>query len=223
MSKRPPLVFLHGFLGKGSDWEAVCSYLPPCRIYCPDLPGHGNSPFTENFTLDLPDPTFHLIGYSMGGRLAAAYAEKNPQRIASLTLLSTHPGLRTEEEKKKRWESDSRWAKLLFELPIDEFLARWYDQPVFKPYVPDLTLRKKQNIAALVQSLLHNSLSKQPVYELDQVLVGEYDEKFRALYKNPILVPKSGHMIHLENPQAVAIEIQRRIYESENLDPLRTL
>ena len=201
-----PIVFLHGFLGKAEDWVPVCSFLPPCHCIGFDLPGHGNSPFTEKFDIDIPH--FHLVAYSMGGRIALQQFAK---KAATLTLLSVHPGLKTEEEKQNRIESDRAWAQLLLELPIDEFLTRWSDQPIFKPYRPDFTMRRKQNIHGLSASLMHFSLGKQPRYEIEGVLIGERDEKFRALYKNPILIPNAGHMVHLENPKAVAAIIRTRI------------
>ncbi len=204
-----PIVFLHGFLGTAADWEAVCSFLPPCSCIGFDLPGHGQSPFIENFILDIP--RFHLVGYSMGGRLALGYAAQHPQQVASLTLMSVHPGLKTEEERQARLVNDQTWANLLFELSIDDFLIQWYNQSVFKPFKPDLSMRKRQNIPALAAALTHYSLAKQPCYEIDGVLVGERDTKFRALYPNPVLIPDAGHMVHLENPKNVSLIIKRRL------------
>ena len=200
-----PLVFLHGFLGSAADWHPLCSHLPPCHCIGLDLPGHGQSPFMTQFHIDIP--RFHLIGYSMGGRIAMAYAKEHPEQIASLRVLSAHPGLKSEEERRLRWESDQAWAKLLLELPIDDFLLRWYDQPIFKSFQPDLSMRKQQNIPDLAAALLHYSLAKQPVYDIDHGLVGEWDTKFRALYRRPIVIPNAGHVIHLENPQFVARQL----------------
>jgi 2-succinyl-6-hydroxy-2,4-cyclohexadiene-1-carboxylate synthase len=198
-----PLVFLHGFLGSAADWDGVISHIPHRTCLALNLPG------TEK--LLIPVPKFHLIGYSMGGRIALSYAKEYPHKIASLTLLSAHPGLQTEKERKERWESDQRWAKLLLELPIDEFLKQWYDQSIFKPFRPDLTNRRKQNVQALAASLLHYSLAKQPRYEVTECLVGERDEKFKALFPDPILIKGAGHMVHLENPKQVAAEIMKRV------------
>jgi 2-succinyl-6-hydroxy-2,4-cyclohexadiene-1-carboxylate synthase len=203
-----PIVFLHGFLGTAADWESVCSYLPPSYCIGFDLPGHGQSPFTEE--VDIPLPRFHLVGYSMGGRIALALAAKHPEKIASLTLMSVHPGLHSDEEKKNREVTDRYWADLLLQLPIDKFLLDWYSQPIFKPFVPDLSMRKNQNVSELAKALIHYSLSKQPYYPIEGVLVGERDEKFRKLYEHPVLIANAGHMVHLENPQAVALEIQRK-------------
>ena len=133
-----------------------------------------------------------------------AYAKQHPEQIASLTVMSAHPGLKSEEERRLRWDSDQAWAQLLLELPIDDFLLRWYDQPIFKSFQPDLSMRKQHHVPSLAKALLHYSLAKQPVYGIDRILVGERDTKFRALYRNPIVIPNAGHMVHLENPKSVA-------------------
>jgi 2-succinyl-6-hydroxy-2,4-cyclohexadiene-1-carboxylate synthase len=205
-----PLVFLHGFLGTHEDWKAVVSHLPDCCCIGFDLPGHGRSPFMN--AIELPLPYFHLIGYSMGGRIALQYAADHPEKIASLTLLSTHPGLLSEDAKRNRLKSDRTWASLLIELPIDKFLNRWYNQPIFYPFKPDLKMRQKQNPSLLARSLLHYSLAFQSHFEIDQVLVGERDHKFRSLFQNPILIPNAGHAVHLEQPEFVAEIITKRIF-----------
>jgi 2-succinyl-6-hydroxy-2,4-cyclohexadiene-1-carboxylate synthase len=208
-----PLVFLHGFLGNSADWESVCSYLPPCHCIGVDLPGHGSSPFSPTFEFDPPAPKFHLIGYSMGGRLAMQYALRFPERIAQLIIASAHPGLLSVVEKEKRKESDAEWARLLLELPIDEFLRRWYDQPLFKNYKPDFSMRRKQNIPDLAEALVHFSLANQLILHVKNAIhiVGEKDTKFRALNPEAIIVLESGHVIHLEKPESFAQLIAEKI------------
>ncbi len=163
----------------------------------------------ESFEIGVP--RFHLIGYSMGGRLAMMYAAKHREQVASLILMSTHPGLQTEQERESRRKNDAEWAKLIFELPIDEFLFRWYNQPLFHGFKPDLEMRKKQNVEALAKSLIHYSLAGQPRFESEGILVGEWDEKFKNVCKNPVVIPRAGHAVHLENPLAVANTIIQRI------------
>jgi 2-succinyl-6-hydroxy-2,4-cyclohexadiene-1-carboxylate synthase len=208
-----PLVFLHGFLGVSSDWESVCSYLPPCHCIGVDLPGHGGSPFSPIFEFEPPASKFHLIGYSMGGRLAMQYALQHPEKIENLIIASAHPGLGLREERAKRLKSDAVWAKLLLELPIDEFLRRWYDQPLFKTYRPDFSMRRKQNITDLTRALMHYSLGSQPVLNVEKAIhiVGEKDTKFRALHPEAIVVLDSGHVIHLEKPENFAEILKRNL------------
>jgi 2-succinyl-6-hydroxy-2,4-cyclohexadiene-1-carboxylate synthase len=209
-----PIVFLHGFLGQPSDWAPVISCLPPHLSIKIELPGHGTTAFTKNFTLNLSFPKFHLVGYSMGGRLALQYARKFPEKIASLTILSAHPGLHTCDEKKSRLEIDKKWATKLLKLPIDEFLAQWYDQPLFQSFKPDFSMRRNHNPKALAAALLHYSLGAQDFYQPKEALylVGEKDEKYRSIYKSATIIPNAGHVVHLENPKAVAEVIEQRIF-----------
>jgi len=178
-----------------------------------DLPGHGASPFTENFFEEMPDfGPCHLIGYSMGGRLAMQYAGRYPERIASLTVISAHMGLTDEKEKATRLLHDEKWAKKIES--IDDFLKQWYDQPIFCGFRPDLTKRRIQDVSGLAKALTFYSLGNQPKMESGQGLfiVGERDEKYRRLHPNAAVVKDAGHMVHLENPQGVAEIIKKRIF-----------
>lgn len=67
-----------------------------------DLPGHGRSALpgdllaqgadavAARLAQDLP-PRMHLVGWSLGGLVALALAAREPQRIATLTLLASTP------------------------------------------------------------------------------------------------------------------------------------
>lgn len=197
-----PIIFLHGFLGSPLDWEPLFKYLPKENCLAIELPGHGSTPFAPEW--EMPLPKAHLVGYSLGGRIAAMFAQKHPERVLSLTLLSTHPGLITKEEKRERLKSDETWAELLCKEPMEKFLEKWYAQPLFASWKPDFERRKKHSPKELAKTLLHYSLSKQKRIEMKGVLVGEWDTKFRALHPDGILIEKAGHQVHLENPQAVA-------------------
>ncbi len=146
---RPPLVFLHGFLGCKEDWEEMIPHFEDnYRCIAIDVPGHGSSPYCEDILSALKAEILHLcsekpilIGYSMGGRIALqlrACAEK-------LIILSGHPGLKAQKEKEERLKSDQMWSEKLLKIPFEEFFAQWYAQPVF------------QNLA--LTSLIHRRMS----------------------------------------------------------------
>jgi 2-succinyl-6-hydroxy-2,4-cyclohexadiene-1-carboxylate synthase len=217
-----PLVFLHGFLGSHRDWENVVRELGSTCIAF-DLPGHGASPFDKDFdslflkgVRDLE--SFHLIGYSMGGRLAAQFAARHPEKIKRLTLLSTHPGLKSFEERKRRLEQDAALAKKIVTIPIDDFLEEWYDQPLFRTLVSKMdirSMRQNQNREALAKALVAFSLGRHLGRHLGRQkvalpkatsLVGEHDEAYRIHYRDleHTVIPDAGHAIHLENPREVA-------------------
>lgn len=141
------------------------------------------------------------------------YAKDFPEKIATLTILSAHCGLKNKQEKQKRLSTDLGWAEKITR-SFDDFLKEWYDQPIFAGFRPDLFMRRKQNASELARCLIHYSLGKQPCIKPRNGLfvVGEKDAKYRSLYPNAFVIPNAGHMVHLENPSAVAEIIKRRIH-----------
>ena len=141
----PLLVFLHGFLGDKSEWDAVVSSLQgEIRCMALDLPGHGESHapsgswgFVETATaivsaVDEADAaSFSLLGYSMGGRIALYLASIYAMRIDHLILESTSPGLRTRAEREARRMEDENLARRLETDDLAAFLRDWYAQPLF--------------------------------------------------------------------------------------------
>ncbi len=99
----PPVVFLHGFLFDGRQFEAqVAALSDNYRCVTIDFPGQGRSTLstvgygTENLSammamaieqLDLGP--VHLVGLSMGGFAGMRIAVRRPDLLRSLTLMNT--------------------------------------------------------------------------------------------------------------------------------------
>lgn len=221
-SLEKPVVFLHGFLGTHADWD---DFLPSfSHTYAFDLPHHGKSPA---YSLDdlyqaLPQDA-HLIGYSLGGRIAMRLLFSYPPKFSSLTLISAHPGLDDSVEKEKRIQSDEAWGSLLDTLSMEEFLKKWYSRPLFaKSPIP--SSRKEQNKVGLKEILLTYSLGRQTSYwkEIEKTdtpllfLFGEEDQNFLPIYERvrtfprvtTSLIPGATHALHLEKPKQVLGIIQ---------------
>lgn len=149
----PPLVLLHGFLGRGADWGPVAArFAGARRVLAPDLPGHGTAPNTAMDTLydavhalaDRLDAErvagLDLVGYSMGGRLALLFALRYPEFVRRLVLVSASPGLRTEAERAARRASDAALAaEIVADFP--GFLDRWTRGPLFASLTDDQRAR----------------------------------------------------------------------------------
>jgi pimeloyl-ACP methyl ester carboxylesterase len=101
-----PVVFVHSFLGDTYQWSEQVDHLRAYRrAVAMDLRGHGKSdpPANNDYSIEalvkdiatvvdnLKLDTFVLVGHSMGGSAAIAYAGKNPERVAGLLLVGT-PG-----------------------------------------------------------------------------------------------------------------------------------
>jgi pimeloyl-ACP methyl ester carboxylesterase len=97
-----PVVLLHGSPGGRFDFAGLLPRLAADRCaIAPDLPGfggatravpdysvHAHAAYVDALLTALRVPRAHVVGFSMGGGVAIALAERHPQRVASLTLLS---------------------------------------------------------------------------------------------------------------------------------------
>lgn len=202
----PPLVLVHGFLGSPQDWDPLTAHLPNYPTLCVTLPGHSSTPIQEPLSELAPLPSMHLVGYSLGGRLALRFAEKYPEKIRSLTLISTHLGLKSEEARQKRLVHDAQLADRLRKLPLDLFLERWYAQEIFAGFKPDLTHRLNHNPHHLADLLMRYSLGHPAplVPPYTTLITGARDIKFCKLYPEAHIIPDAGHMVHLEQPAHLA-------------------
>lgn len=241
----PPLLLLHGFLGSHRDFDALLPALSQ-RFYCiaVDLPGHGKSlnvPGHCTFSataialltrLDhLNIAQTHLLGYSLGGRLALYLLCHYPERFMRTILESASPGLKTAEERRARWESDEAIAHQLKTLPLADFLAQWYSNPLFASlqahpalYAAMLQRRQHNQPAELAKALRGFSLGNQTslwnrLAKIERpllLLVGALDSKFIAINRNMLaycqpgqpvsleVLAGCGHNAHLENPSLYA-------------------
>ncbi len=95
-----PLIALHGWGMNASVWQSLSTYLPEnLEFRCLDLPGHGQTELLDNNEFETAvewlaaqfEGRCHLLGWSMGGLLAQAFALKYPERIASLSLVASTP------------------------------------------------------------------------------------------------------------------------------------
>jgi pimeloyl-ACP methyl ester carboxylesterase len=110
----PAVVLLHGFGEDGEVWTDQRDCFPGCRLLIPDLPGSGLSAMRSDMSLEaLADAllpvldvesvsTFTLIGHSMGGYIALAFAERYPGRLAGLGLFHSSAFADSEEKKETR-------------------------------------------------------------------------------------------------------------------------
>ena len=104
---RGPLVlFLHGIGGNRHSWDAQVEFFSRhFRAAAWDARGYGESDDYEgplqfsSFTSDvlrvldhLKAERIHLVGLSLGGRIARNFALAHPERLKSLVLANTSPG-----------------------------------------------------------------------------------------------------------------------------------
>ena len=133
-----PLLFVHSYAGTSSNWSAQLAYFRPMRRAAAfDLRGHGRSDAPKSGDYTVPSlaadiasvadglhlQRFVLIGHSMGGTAAIAYAGAHPDRVAGLVLVGT-PGQSSPEQAKQIMDamradydkvSEGYWKKLFYD------------------------------------------------------------------------------------------------------------
>lgn len=243
-SSRPVLVWLHGFLGSGDDWEAVQAHFSDWPQLSIDLPGHAGSTGQRVSKVDLLCAQFSatlthhrvqrywLIGYSLGGRLALFYACRHAiAGLQGVVVEGAHYGLNSTVARRQRLAHDRRWAEKFLQQPLEKTLEHWYRQPVFADLSDTdrevlVRLRAHHHPDALASMLLATSLARQPCLlpELHRLpylhyLCGERDHKFRMLAEQaslPVeLVPAAGHNAHRANPSIFAALLARQLSHVE--------
>lgn len=245
----PTVVFLHGFTGSTISWHPVIKLLEgKVHAVSIDLWGHGRSETPKeilNYAMDqqvkdieavckeLQLESFLLVGYSMGGRIALAYASTYSKRIRGLLLESASPGLQKESERADRKMKDAQLAKRLQQEPICDFINFWQNIALFDSQ-KSMSVEKRaavrrerlnQNPLGLANSLLGIGTGSQTSYwdllvnQLYPVLLltGKLDQKFEELagqMKNSLpnvehrSILQTGHAIHVEKPEEFATIVE---------------
>ena len=238
-------MLLHGFTGYGGGWatQAEAFSAAGYRVLAPDLLGHGRSPAPPSHgryemgraAADLSlllksviDEPTHLLGYSLGGRLALYFALTFPAQVRTLTLESASPGLATTAERDRRREHDNALADEIERDGIDAFVKFWESLPMWESQRKRLTSKQRQQLreqrlrnrpTGLANSLRGigtgvqpNLRPRLPSLAVPTLLLAGADDpnyvdvnsEMAQLIPNARLavLPHAGHNLHLERPSA---------------------
>ncbi len=243
-----PLLLLHGFSGDCTTWRSVATALADrWQVIMLDSLGHGASdspPHAESYRMESAAADIidllnqfeimrtHLLGYSMGGRLALYLALLYPLRLRSLILESASPGLADETERAQRRRHDQALADKIEAKGIASFVDYWERLPLWatQSKLPPgiLAAQREQRLRnsplGLANSLRGLGTGAQPnlwprlptLHLPTLLLAGEADDKFRGLNQAMAarlsraqlrLIPAAGHNTHLENAPAFCSEV----------------
>jgi len=237
------LLLLHGFTGSPRSWQFLPAQ-PTVRRFVPALVGHSGSS-ADSRVIDFEAEVdrlaalsgeareLHVVGYSLGARLALGFSLRHPKRVSRLTLISGHPGLESEAERTQRRAADSRWCERL-ERGLVGFVDAWQAQPLWSTQsrLDGAALARKRaerlshDPAGLIQSLRVTGLAEMPNYRERMaeirvpvaLIAGGLDLKFRDLAVQMAkrtaraeltIVDGAGHDLLLERPEFITEVIRR--------------
>ncbi len=157
--KGTPIVLVHGFGEDSFVWRDYKQELIEAghSVLILDLPGFGASGLLYDMTIELMSEAVNavvedaglrrvvLIGHSMGGYTALAFAEKYPEKLYGLGMFHSHPYADNEEKREGRLRSME--------------LVRTKGTPLFvKQFIPNLFAPKfATSHTFLVDKLIHRA------------------------------------------------------------------
>ena len=235
-----PLVFLHGIGGDAESWRAqLDSFSKDYRAIAWDMPGYGDSaPLAEMAFPTLVDTVLvlferlsvkqaHLVGHSLGGMIAQAFALAHPERLKSLTLAATSAafGKRADGELDTDWRDNFVGQRLG---PLD----RGASMAELAPKLVQGIIGDELDPKGLEQAILSMASVPEAGYRAAIKCLADFDQEavlgdirtptlLIAGEKDPVTPPKvmrrmaeampdarlevlegSGHLVHLERPDA---------------------
>ena len=228
------VVLLHGFLGSLDIWEQTIKNLSKSyRVIAIDLPGHGGS---DNFgyvhTMDLLAKSvksvldhlnlkkYVLIGHSMGGYAALAFADLFPDNIRGICLYHSTAYPDSEDKKRDRTRS-IKVVKANHRIYTTEVIRNLFAAKNLKYLKKELSFAskiagktKKQGIIAALEGMKDRpdrsvilGLVEYPI----MMVIGQHDnvlpaqqllEQSQKIQKPHVLyLEHDGHMGFLESPK----------------------
>ncbi len=248
----PALILIHGYPFDHSMWNPVVVDLAnQTKIITPDLPGFGDNP-CENAepSLDLMADDiaelleFHhlkravVVGMSMGGYVALAFAERHKDRLAGIGLISTQTtadNFETQQArrtliKKVRTEGTKAAADALSPklfAAVNQFnadLIRIPNEGAAKSGVDGIcwaleAMARRPDRTGILSTLKIPTLILHG--EEDKIIPVERARQMARLIPdaNYVELPGAGHATPMESPKAVANALLALLHRSEQFQP----
>ena len=222
MSKAP-LVFLTGFLCDERIWTAHAARLSDHPSQILDLRHlDGLEPMLDAIAA-LQWPQFHLIGFSMGGFIAQAFAVRFPNRILSLILVGASGSVLPEKEISARTKMESLLRVTHYKGMSSKEIPRFvHPDSLARPEIGELILEmSRTNDSTMYINQMHASVQRKDVRP--ELALLSFPITLIAGHKDPVIraanveafadqIPRTqlhwispcGHYIPFEQPEQLA-------------------
>ena len=165
--KGPAIVLLHGFLENSKMWKNLIPELSKKnKIITIDLLGHGNSDslgyihtmelFAETVAAVLKHLKIRkciLIGHSLGGYVALAFAEKNPEKVKGLCLMNSTSNEDSDERKDIRTRAN-KMAQTNLKNMIQISISNLFYQENVSKFTSEIEILKQEALKTSLQGYL---------------------------------------------------------------------
>ncbi|QIK66459.1 alpha/beta fold hydrolase [Nocardioides sp. HDW12B] len=236
------VVLLHGLFGQGRNFTQIAKALvPDLHSVLVDLPNHGRSAWTEELGYEevaarvatvlgeryADQGRFHLVGHSMGGKVAMVLALRHPELVERLVVVDIAPAVSEGAGEfehlldslasldlttlRRRGEADEQLAGLIDDERVRGFLL----QNLRSASGDGGGFRWQANLELLRRDLeviggfpeIDASFDRPVLWvagERSPYIRPEHDAAMRRLFPKvrSVTVKGAGHWVHSEKPEA---------------------
>ncbi len=236
-----PLILLHGLFGSSNNWGTVAKHFSQYfQVISVDLRNHGSSPHSDSQTYaelsqDLAElcdalnlNTVHLLGHSLGGKVAMQFATQFPQRVDKLVVVDmamrayadAHTHLIDTmmavdlSAMRSRNEVDLALSSSINQVTVRQFLlmnlVKSGEQFAWRINLAAL----KANYPAMQQAVCESALYDKPCLFIrgqysDYVNDDDIDHIKAHFTQAQFASLPAGHWVHAEQPQAFIALVER--------------
>ena len=147
-----PLLIIHGLLGSSGNWHSLSRsvFADSFHTFTLDMRNHGQSPHDSEMSYELMAndvvtfaddhqlERFHVLGHSMGGKVAMTLAAREPDRVKKLIVADIAPRSYPDHHSHlfralmsldladiiSRRDADARLMEDIASLPVRQFLLK---------------------------------------------------------------------------------------------------
>ena len=235
MGEGEPLIIMHGVFGSSDNWQTLGKvFAEHHKVYLVDLRNHGNSPHSRefNYPLMVADivelmedeqlDTAHILGHSMGGKVAMHLATSHPQRVRKLIVVDIAPKYYPPHHQqifegfhavtlstlKNRKEADEQMAQVITNIGVRQFILKNLDRNKDGSFEWKLNLNAIESAIDKVGEGLEENVhfegsalfiaggNSDYIMERDTEIIHQYFPKSTI-----ITIKGAGHWVHAEKPQ----------------------
>lgn len=230
-----PLIIMHGVFGSSDNWQTLGKvFAEKFKVLLVDLRNHGNSPHSDEFDYDvmvkdvvelMDDEGLtkaHILGHSMGGKVAMHLATQHPDKVDKLIVVDIAPkyypphhqqifeGFHSVdlENLENRKDADEQMAKVISNFGVRQFILKNLDRK------KDGSFGWKLNVDAIEQAVENVGEGLEEDVSFDgttlfiagsksDYITDEDHDLIREHFPKALIasVKDAGHWVHAEKPK----------------------
>ena len=229
-----PFILLHGLFGAGNNWGIIAKHFSQhYQVISVDLRNHGSSPHSASQSyanmaddlLELCDALslkdIHLLGHSLGGKVAMQFAVQYPNRMDKLIV--------ADMAMRAYADAHTHLIDAMLEIDLSTLQSRNEADKILSSRIPQTEVRQfllmnliksdsgltwrinlaaiKANYPDLQRAVCENAHYEKPCLFIrgehsDYVLDKDAEQIKASFIKAQFASLPTGHWVHAENPQA---------------------